>query len=91
VFNSPVDPVFEDFLAYREDHDGSTSEMDQPRHELTDSTSLQWILEQMSRMIIPSSEINEVVDQKSTEENNMGRCKKDFYEFLFQGCDMDEI
>jgi hypothetical protein len=83
--------AFEDFLAYREDHDGSTSEMDQPRHELTDSTSLQWISEQMSRMIIPSSEINQVVDQKSTEENNIGRCKKDFYEFLFQGCDMDEI
>lgn len=84
--------AFEDFLSYREDLDLLTSETDQPRQEPTDSTSFQWISEQMSRMmIIPSSENNEVVDQQIYEESNMGRCKKDFYEFLFQGCDMDEV
>jgi hypothetical protein len=84
--------AFEDFLSYREERDLPTSETDQPRHESTDSTSFQWISEQMSRMmIISSSENNEVVDQQINQESNMGRCKKDFYQFLFQGCDMDEV
>lgn len=82
--------AFEDFLAYNDDRDRSTCEVDDQRQGNTDLKSLKWISDQMSRMVIPSSEKIEPIDQQYID-SDMGRCKKDFYDFLFQGSDLDEV